>query len=172
MLDEEPAVAAPAHALYRATAPIPAQGYYRKAGTRNGRVPAPLINPTSSVSTLDADIDATLEQLSHSAFRRRFRLRGKEAEYLRSRGIETVMEHAAGFVAQRLVPADIPNDGKQTPYRNHPVFVAQHATGTCCRGCLAKWHGIPEGHELDAEEQRYVLRVLRRWLERHTRPAE
>ncbi len=25
------------------------------------------------------------------------------------------------------------NDGKQTPFRGHPVFTAQHATATCCR---------------------------------------
>ena len=48
--------------------------------------------------------------------------------------------------------------------RNHPVFVAQHATATCCRGCLEKWHAIPPGQELTAEEQAYVLDVLRRWL--------
>lgn len=110
------------------------------------------------------DVAAALERLSHSAFRRGFRLRAREREYLQSRGLDTVMEHGAGFIAQRLAPADIPNDGKQTPYRNHPIFVAQHATGTCCRGCLAKWHGIAKGHNLTSGEQEYVLRVLRRWL--------
>jgi predicted Fe-S protein YdhL (DUF1289 family) len=111
------------------------------------------------------DVDAALERLSHSAFRRRFELRTKEWEYLQNRRLDTVMEHGASFIAQRLAPAEIPNDGKQTPYRNHPVFVAQHATGTCCRGCLAKWHHIPKGHELTANEQSYVLRVLRQWLQ-------
>jgi hypothetical protein len=32
--------------------------------------------------------------------------------------------------------------------RGHPVFIAQHATATCCRGCLAKWHDIPAGRAL------------------------
>lgn len=37
------------------------------------------------------------------------------------------------------------------------VFIAQHATACCCRGCLYKWHGIPVGRELTAEEQKYVV---------------
>lgn len=36
--------------------------------------------------------------------------------------------------------------GRQTPYRGHPVFVAQHAAATCCRTCLERWHAIPAGH--------------------------
>ncbi len=24
--------------------------------------------------------------------------------------------------------------------KGHPVFVAQHATATCCRECIRKWH--------------------------------
>jgi predicted Fe-S protein YdhL (DUF1289 family) len=42
--------------------------------------------------------------------------------------------------------------------------VAQHATATCCRGCLEKWHRIPRGAELTAEQQAHVLAVLERWL--------
>jgi predicted Fe-S protein YdhL (DUF1289 family) len=42
--------------------------------------------------------------------------------------------------------------------------VAQHATGTCCRGCLAKWHGIPKGEALTDEEQAHVIATLDRWL--------
>ena len=76
----------------------------------------------------------------------------------------TVLAHAADFIAQRLAPADPRNDGKQTPFRGHPVFVAQHATATCCRGCLAKWHGIERGRTLTAAEQAYVIDVIGRWL--------
>ena len=41
--------------------------------------------------------------------------------------------------------------------KNHPVFVAQHATGTCCRKCLSKWHRINYGTELNADERNYVI---------------
>ena len=103
--------------------------------------------------------------LKRSRFRSGFTLRGKELTYLRDKGIGTVMEHARGFIEERLAPADPPNDGKQTPMRNHPVFIAQHATATCCRKCLMKWHGIhAAGHTLTEDEKNYVLKVLETWL--------
>lgn len=110
------------------------------------------------------NLDAVFAGLRRSSFRSRFRLRGRELDYLRERGLPTVMEHARDFVGKRLAPAEPPNDGKQTPFRNHPVFVAQHATATCCRGCLAKWHGIPKGVELGPRERAHVLAALERWL--------
>jgi hypothetical protein len=110
------------------------------------------------------DADELFEALAKSTFRRRFRLSSKELAYARERGLETVLDHARSFVRDRLAPATIDNDGKQTPMRNHPVFVAQHATATCCRGCLAKWHGLPKGRELTSEEQAYVVGVIERWL--------
>ncbi|HSH73309.1 MAG TPA: DUF4186 family protein [Methylophilaceae bacterium] len=76
-----------------------------------------------------------------------------------------VLSHAHDFISKRLAPAFIPNDGKQTPFRGHPVFVAQHATATCCRGCLEKWHRIAQGHELTPPQQAYVITVLERWLQ-------
>ncbi len=111
------------------------------------------------------NLDSLFERLGRSAFRSRFRLRQKELEYLRGKGLDTVLEHARAFIDERLAPADIPNDGKQTPMRNHPAFIAQHATATCCRKCLEKWHGIPrEGHELTPGERDYVVSVIRKWL--------
>jgi Domain of unknown function (DUF4186) len=44
------------------------------------------------------------------------------------------------------------------------VFVAQHATATCCRTCLARWHDIPAGHALDDAERRYVVEAICRWI--------
>lgn len=115
--------------------------------------------------TMSLDLDPLFERLDRSAFRRRFRLGAAEARYLAQKGLETVLSHGETFVEERLAPAEPRNDGKQTPMRNHPVFIAQHATATCCRGCLEKWHGIPRGRELTPEEKAYILAVLRRWLE-------
>lgn len=111
-------------------------------------------------------LDEVFAALERSAFRRRFRLRGRESEYLRRKGLEVVMGHAADFIEKRLAPAEPANDGRQTPMANHPVFVAQHATATCCRGCLQKWHGMEKGRELDAADKEYVLGVIRAWLAR------
>lgn len=110
------------------------------------------------------DLDEVFAALQKSAFRRRFRLRGAELDYLGARGMEVVMEHAADLIARRLAPALPANDGKQTPMRGHPVFLAQHATATCCRGCLAKWHGIAAGKALGAAETGHVLATIRRWI--------
>lgn len=112
------------------------------------------------------DIDDVLARLSRSAFRRRFTLKGADRAYLERKGLAAVCDHARGFVASRLAPPHPASDGKQTPFRGHPVFVAQHATATCCRGCLAKWHGIARGRPLGAAEQAYILAVLERWLAR------
>jgi hypothetical protein len=111
-------------------------------------------------------LDEVFAGLQESSFRRSFHLRGNDLAYLRRKGLPAVMGHARDFITRRLQPAVIPNDGKQTPYRGHPVFVAQHATACCCRGCLEKWHRIPQGRELEAEEVEYIMQVLERWLSR------
>ncbi len=118
------------------------------------------------------DMDALFAALSRSTFRRRFHLRPAEQRYLTSKGLAAVLRHAEHLIARRLAPAQPPNDGRQTPFRGHPVFVAQHATATCCRGCLRKWHHIPKGQELSAEQQRYVVQVIERWLQTECATAE
>lgn len=103
-------------------------------------------------------------RLARSRFRSRFRLNDRDAAYAADRGMRTLREHARDFVTQRLAPARPNNDGRQTPMRGHPVFVAQHATATCCRECLRKWHGIPPGRPLDDSEIAYVVAVINAWL--------
>ncbi|NQT17259.1 MAG: DUF4186 domain-containing protein [Planctomycetes bacterium] len=110
------------------------------------------------------DPDALLAALARSKFRSRFRLGAKEADYLQQKTLPVVLEHGRQFVLQRLAPAEPVNDGRQTPMRGHPVFLAQHATATCCRGCLAKWHGIAKGRPLQPEEIDYIVSVIERWL--------
>jgi len=110
------------------------------------------------------DFDELFEALGRSPFRCRFRLGGKEAAYLREKGLDPVLAHARDFVEKRLAPAEPANDGRQTPMRNHPVFIAQHATATCCRGCLEKWHNIPKGRALSDREVQYVVAIIERWL--------
>jgi hypothetical protein len=110
------------------------------------------------------DLDKLFEALSRSAFRSRFRLPGREAAYLQQRGLDTVLEHAREFARERLAPAEPANDGRQTPMRNHPAFIAQHATATCCRGCLEKWHKISKDRPLSDREVDYVVAVIRHWL--------
>ena len=109
-------------------------------------------------------LEEVFSELPHSRFRTRFRLNERDEVFLREKGLELVLSHGRDFIAQRLGAAHPANDGKQTPMRGHPVFVAQHATATCCRSCLAKWHGIEAGVPLEEEEQAHVLAAIERWL--------
>ncbi len=111
------------------------------------------------------DLDDLFTALARSRFRSRFRLGEREAAYLEQKGLDVILEHAEQFLRQRLGAAHPPNDGRQTPFRGHPVFIAQHATGTCCRKCLAKWHRIPRASALSEPQIEYAVRVIRRWLE-------
>jgi hypothetical protein len=86
------------------------------------------------------------------------------------RGTTAIRAHAAELFAARVAPAEPRKDGRQTPYRGHPVFVAQHATATCCRTCLERWHGLPKGRELTADEQAYAVDAICRWIERELDP--
>jgi len=114
------------------------------------------------------DVDELFATLRQSNFRARQTLNDKDRRYLTTRGLDAILVHAAEFIEKRLAPREPRNDGKQTPWRGHPVFVAQHATATCCRGCLEKWHRIERGRELTEEEKGYIVRVLGRWLESYT----
>ena len=103
-------------------------------------------------------------RLARSRFRARFRLGQRDAEYASQRGMATLRAHGRDFVHQRLAAAHPRRDGRQTPMRGHPVFVAQHATATCCRRCLARWHGIAAGRPLEAAEIEYIVAVIAAWL--------
>ncbi len=113
-----------------------------------------------------ATIEQTFARLQKSTFRSRFHLSEKDRHYISDKGLDTIRRHAADFVRTRLAPADIPNDGKQTPMRGHPVFIAQHACACCCRDCLNKWYHVPRGRELTQNEQERIVNLLMVWIER------
>lgn len=121
----------------------------------------------SMVSETPAVYEGNLwKRLSQSKFRSSFTLKANDKHYVMEKGMDTVRSHAADFIRDRLAPAEPKNDGKQTPMRGHPVFVAQHATGTCCRSCLEKWHHIPKGRKMTETEQNYVVDVIMEWIGR------
>ena len=70
-------------------------------------------------------IDNALEKLSKSKFRSSFHLKAKDIAYIDEKGMDTVRRHAEDFIEKKLAPAYPENDGKQTPMKNHPVFIAQ-----------------------------------------------
>ena len=111
------------------------------------------------------ELDDLFTALGRSSFRSKFRLVGRDRDYLARQGLEQVLAHGQQFLTARLAPARPAADGRQTPLAGHPIFVAQHATATCCRKCLRRWHGIARLRELTPAEIEYILGVLRRWLE-------
>ena len=111
-------------------------------------------------------INNKLNDLARSTFRSSFHLRKYMIKYIDEKGLETVKDHAYDFINKNLKPAVIKNDGKQTPMKGHPVFIAQHATGTCCRGCLEKWHHIKKGVELTNNQVNYIVELIMAWINR------
>lgn len=110
--------------------------------------------------------EQVFDKLAKSEFRSKFRLTSKDRNYLLSKGFDTIRKHAKDFISKRVAPADIPNDGKQTPMRGHPVFTAQHATASCCRGCINKWHKFPKDCQLTEIQQEYLVGLIMEWLKR------
>ena len=107
-----------------------------------------------------------LNKLSLSKFRNSFHLKKKDIEYINNKGIDTIKVHAYDLINTRLSPSSILNDGKQTPFKGHPVFIAQHVTATCCRGCLYKWHKIPQNIELSEENKEYIINLIMEWIKK------
>lgn len=112
------------------------------------------------------DIQNIIEKLNKSKFRSSFHLKDKDFEYINKKGIDTIRQHAYDFIIKRLSPAVIMNDGKQTPMRGHPVFIAQHATATCCRECLYKWHKIPQNIQLNKSQVDYIVNIIMFWIKK------
>ncbi len=111
-------------------------------------------------------IEKVLDNLSKSKFRSSFHLRKYMISYIDKIGIDKVREHAYDFINNRLAPEIILNDGRQTPMKGHPVFIAQHACACCCRSCLEKWHHIPKGRKLSDNEIDYIVDLLMEWINR------
>jgi exodeoxyribonuclease V alpha subunit len=111
-------------------------------------------------------ITKVLESLKQSRFRAQFVLKPEDRDYVQDKGIDVIRTHAVDFITKRLGPARPANDGRQTPMKKHPVFIAQHATATCCRGCLEKWHFIPAGEPLTGDQIEYIVQVIMIWIGR------
>ena len=112
------------------------------------------------------NINESLFRLSKSKFRSSFHLRKYMLKYIDEKGMDTIRKHACDFILKNIKPAYPKNDGKQTPTKNHPVFIAQHACACCCRSCLEKWHHIKKGKELTDDEVEYIVSLVMTWIEK------
>ena len=115
---------------------------------------------------MDEKIKNILDRLSKSKFRSSFYLKDKDILYIEDKGIDKIRNHAYDFVTKRLADTSNVTDGKQTPMKGHPVFIAQHATGTCCRRCLEKWHYISKNKNMTDDDIKYVVDIIMSWIEK------
>lgn len=115
---------------------------------------------------MDEKIKNILNRLSKSKFRSSFHLKDKDILYIEDKGIDKIRNHAYDFVTKRLADTSNVTDGKQTPMKGHPVFIAQHATGTCCKRCLEKWHYISKNKNLTDDDIKYVVDIIMSWIEK------
>lgn len=115
---------------------------------------------------MDEKIKNIFDRLSKSKFRSSFHLKDKDILYIEDKGIDKIREHAYDFVTKRLADTSNVTDGKQTPMKGHPVFIAQHATGTCCRRCLEKWHHISKNKNMTDDDIKYVVDIIMSWIEK------
>lgn len=113
-----------------------------------------------------------LDAIAKLPTRSRFHLPGRERATAVTLGESGLRWYAYDLVVRRIGPAKPAREGRQTPYRGHPVFVAQHATATCCRGCLEEVHAIPQGHVLDKAELNYIVNLICLWLSREIGPVD
>lgn len=109
-------------------------------------------------------VNDKLLSLSKSKFRSSFHLRKVMINYIKDKGLAKIEEDAYFFIKNRLSDTSKYKDGKQTPMKGHPVFIAQHATATCCRGCLNKWHHIPENRLLTDHEIDFCVALIMAWI--------
>lgn len=123
---------------------------------------------TSKVNMTKVEqINKLLDSLEKSKFRGSFHLNNSMKDYVREKGLNKIASDAYEIIEKRLSPAIIANDGKQTPMKQtHPVFIAQHATGCCCRGCLFKIHNIEKEKKLTDSEIKYIVNVIMFWIKR------
>ena len=115
---------------------------------------------------MDEKIKNILDRLSKSKFRSSFHLKDKDILYIEDKGIDKIINHAYDFVTKRLADTSNVTDGKQTPMKGHPVFIAQHATGTCCRSCLEKWHHISKNKNMTDDDIKYIVDIIMSWIEK------
>jgi hypothetical protein len=92
----------------------------------------------------------------------------RAVNYARRKGCALLRQAAERQIRQSVGSAKHPREGFQTSRETSPtanaIHFAQHATASCCRRCVAEWHGIPEGRPLSADEIEYLTELAMLYL--------
>lgn len=112
------------------------------------------------------DVNYTFEALRYEFIRHHFwhiALTERAVNYAKRKG-RALLRVAAEKQIRTLVGSEKhPREGIQTPRENsekaNAIHFAQHATASCCRRCIAEWHGIPESRALSEGEIVYLTEL-------------
>ncbi len=111
------------------------------------------------------EIDNIFLKLSNSRFRSKFYLRSRERRIIFDKGLDGIEKDTYQILDKRIRKL-ASNDGRQTPWNGHPVFVAQHGTAICCRGCMEKWYGVGRDIVLSERELWFFVDLIMEWIVR------
>ena len=115
---------------------------------------------------LENPFNSILLQLSKSPFHSDISLSQKDRKYYLSHTVEEIQKETEEVVRESLYHI-IPKDKDvHTKKWGKPVYVAQRATGCCCRSCLYEWHNIPTNRKLSEKEVIYIRDLLMEWMKR------
>jgi hypothetical protein len=104
-----------------------------------------------------------LEWIRHYFFH--LKMEQRAVNYARRKGKEELADAVRKQIRRGIGDAEPFLDGRQTRMGgDNPIDYARHATASCCRKCVAEWHGIPTGRELADEEIAYLSELAMRYL--------
>jgi hypothetical protein len=113
------------------------------------------------------DVDYTFHALKFELIRHVYWHRNideRAMNYAKRKGKLGLIETAEHFLRKYIAkPADA-FSSISTSMDGNPIHYAQHATATCCRRCIEKWHGIPPDRYLQEDEILYFLRLVQLFI--------
>jgi hypothetical protein len=114
------------------------------------------------------DIEFTIEALEKEWIRHHFwhvEIPQKAINYALRKGSVALKDSIRSRLNSSVALAKPFHDGIQTPFEsNNPIHYAQHATASCCRKCIEKWHGIERGKDLNEEEITYLTQLIMEYI--------
>ena len=60
--------------------------------------------------------------------------------------------------------SEIFRDSTQTPKGKDIIYLAQHATGTCCRRCIEEWYGINKEEIMNEEQINFLTEIIMTYI--------
>lgn len=114
------------------------------------------------------DVENTFEALKYEFIRHHYWHKPfdeKAINYALKKGkielLKTVEQRIRSSVK---APADA-FDGRRTKWEGNPIHYGQHATATCCRKCIERWHDISRDVELTEKQIKYFTHLVVMFLE-------